>query len=297
MSARMASLSMRQSRNAAILHLPSLCTPRKRRAAAKSADRLHRRKFRASVSPSISPNACSRGRSWWRCEFSSLVLRPRPARRRGQGTGAQDRARRRALRHGPALPQPRPQQLDPQPRVRAPDRARREAAPHARPRRELEGDRRHGVGVQAAQGRHLARRQPVHGRRRGVHLRARAQGAQQPLELRRRRQGQDRQEDRRPHRAHLRGLRGADAAQRALEPDDRVEEARRGRRHPGLQLRQGRDRHRPLQARQVHAGRPHRVRPQRCLLGPEVQVGEADVQADPGGAGARRRPARGRSST
>ena len=66
---------------------------------------------------------------------------------------------------------------------------------------------------------------------------------------------------------------------------------------PGLQLRQGRDRHRPLQARQVHAGRPHRARPQRCLLGPEVQVGEADVPADPSRARARRRAARGRSST
>ena len=250
---------------------PSRSQPQPARSQAP--DRLHRRKFHASLCR-ITRDARGGDHGLGAIAVSGL---------RAQSSSPAAPAAQelkvglvgRTVRHGPPLPQPVSQQLDPQPCVRAPDRAGREAAAHPRPGRELEADRRHGVGVQAAQGRDLARRLAVHGRRRDLHLRARAQRAQQPLELRRRRQGQDGQEDRRPHRPHLRGLGGAHAPQRALQPPDRVEEARRGRQDRGLQLRQGGDRHRPLQARQVHAGRSHRVRAQRRLLGRQAEVDEA----------------------
>ena len=49
---------------------------------------------------------------------------------------------------------------------------------HPRPRRELEGDRRDHLGVQAAAGRALPQRQRIHRRGRGLHLRPRAERAE-----------------------------------------------------------------------------------------------------------------------
>ena len=117
------------------------------------------------------------------------------------------------------------------------------------------------------QRREMARRLTVHGRRRGVHLPARTQRAQQSIELRGRRQGQDGHQGRRSHSSHQHRGRGADPAQRRRHHHDRVEEAWRRRQDRGLQLRQGGDRHRGLQVREVHARRSHRVRAQRRLLG------------------------------
>ena len=109
-------------------------------------------------------------------------------------------------------------------RIRHADLVRRRARDRAAPRRELEGDRCHDLGVQAAQGREVPRRLGLHRRRRQVLDRA-DPGRRRPQsdhDLRAPREGG---EDRRPahHPRHHRRP-GADAAERLHPPVHRVVE-------------------------------------------------------------------------
>ena len=77
-----------------------------------------------------------------------------------------------------------------------------------------------------------------------LHLRARAERAEQPVEFRLRRQRQDDQEDRRPDDPDLDCRTLSADGERIVQPADRLEKERHRRQDRGLQLRQGDDRHR-----------------------------------------------------
>ena len=152
--------------------------------------------------------------------------------------------------------------------------AQREVAARARPRHRMEGDRSADLGVQAAQGRQVPRRQRLHRRRRRRVDRARADGAEQPVAVHRLHQADQGDDRRRP------ATRSASRPRTPypLMPSDMTQVAIISKAagegdHRRLQQRQGGDRHRPLQARALREGRPHRARAQRRVLGRQDAVG------------------------
>ena len=220
----------------------------------------------------------------------NLAERHRVRSFRAPGRGGQSRRRPRYRRHGDrsALSQSHAEQQRGRPHLRLPGGAQREVATAARARDRVEDDRSADVGIQAAQGRQVPRRQRLHGgRRRGVD-RARADGAEQPVAVhglheadqgnRRRRSADDPLQDRDPVSADALGH---DAGR------DRVQGRREGD-YRRFQHRQGGDRHRPLQARPLREGRSHRARAKRCVLGRQDAVGEGDAAPAAAGCLARR---------
>ena len=129
---------------------------------------------------------------------------------------------------------------------------RREAADAAGPRHRMEGDRRHDVGIQAAPGREVPRRQRVHRRGRRLHDRRacrRCRTARRSFTAstpsRSMASG-----DRRPVHDPVQDRDAVSAAaERPVDDLHRLEEGRAAALDRGLQLRQGGDRHRPLQVR------------------------------------------------
>ena len=100
------------------------------------------------------------------------------------------------------------------------------------------------VGVQAAQGRQVPRRQRVHRRRRRGVDRARSEGAEQPVAVHRLHEADP--EDRRRRSVHDPLQDGVAVSAHAVGHDagGDHQQAIRERQHGGLQLRQGGDRHR-----------------------------------------------------
>ena len=191
----------------------------------------------------------------------------------GQRCGAQGRVGGPAERHGPALPQSVAQHLAAVPHLRQARAPGPEPSPDPRARRELEGGQRDDLGVQAAEGRQVPRRLAVHRRRRALLLRARAQRPELAVELRPLPQGQDGGEGRRLYRSDQDRDAAAAGPERPLDHLHRLQVGRLRRQDGGLQRRQGRRRHRPLQVRRVRAGRPHRHDRQREATGAASRPG------------------------
>ena len=126
----------------------------------------------------------------------------------------------------------------------------------------VEGARRQDVGVQAAQGRQVPRRQRAHGRGRRVLDRPRRRRSRTA----RARSSRTRRRSSAKEIVDPYTIRFKTAAPHPLMPNDLstiyivVEEGRDRRDDRGLQLRQGDDRQRPLQVRALRERRPRRAR-------------------------------------
>ena len=187
--------------------------------------------------------------------------RSRSARRREPD----DRPRHRRHRARSALSQPHAEQQRRLSRLRLSRRAQREVADDSGTRHRVESDRSDHVGVQAAQGCEVPRRQRFHRRgRRGVH-RPRAEGANSPSPFRRTRSRSRRSTSSTVHDPLQ------DGTPYPLMPSDMTQVAIINKQFAGRRrttsIRQGGRRHRGRTTRRSHEGRPHRARAQRRLLG------------------------------
>ena len=121
----------------------------------------------------------------------------------------------------------------------------------------------------------------VHRRRRGLHVRARAAGRQQPVLVHPGHQGGEAGRDRGPADRAAAHVRPPTAA--AAVPDagaDGQPQARGGRQHGRLQLGQGRHRHGAVRDGQRHPGRQDRVQAQRQVLGRAAVLGRGELPPD-----------------
>ena len=137
------------------------------------------------------------------------------------------------------------------------------------------------LGVQAPPRRALPQRQPVHRRGRGLHLRARAQRAEQPVLLRHLHAADPRGGDRRPadHPAAHRGALSADAARHDEHPHPRHARPTPARRPRTSTAAASRSAPAPTAMRRAPQRRPHRVRAQRRLLGRQAGLSRASPTA------------------
>ena len=220
----------------------------------------------------------------------SIRHRPDPDHRRARRTGL-DRSAFHRDRH-PCR--------DAQARVRHAGLVGRRAGDRAAPRDKLEGGRSDDVGVQAAAEREIPRRLGLHRRGREVldHAHADPDGAEPDHDLCPPREGGA--DARSAHRARRHRRSGAEPAERFHPAVHRVAQGRsrrhEGERERGVQLRQGRGRHRTVQVRLVDPEGRLRRRALRRILGRQGAVGTHRAQGNSERRRARR-AAQGRASS
>ena len=275
---------------------PPLVTPASGRSAAAGPAPDSARAATTTPPPIIAPSTASPRGTQHDQHSPPPGARPRRERRdRRARPGNPHRHGRRRDVDGPALRQPLPEQQHRRARLREADHPRLRLAPHPGRRRVVEGGHADDVGIQAAQGRQVPRRLGLHRRGRGVLDRARRQDPRFARAVHDLHEGDQGGPDRRPAHDPLRHRDARPAAPERHQHDlHRLEEDRDRGDDRRLQLRQGDERHRPVQVRVVQARRPRRAGAQRRLLGPEARLDQGDVPHHPERPDARRGAALGR---